>query len=740
MPADPADRLNDLLPYVHRLRDSSLGEPLRALLRVVNEQVDVIEEDIRRLYDNWFIETCEDWVVPYLADLIGHQPLRSGAADGPADRILSARRDVANTIANRQRKGTVALLEQIAADVGRWPARAVEFYAHLALFQQVRLYGNGVLSDQRRLERGRTVDIRAGDAVDRIGGAFDELAHTVSVGRVTSTRTPRRHNIPSIGLFIWRLPGFPVTKAPAYCIDRARGRYTFSVLGNDSPLVARPLPEPAPTHIADETNVPEFIRRRAFDERALHYYGPARSLFVWRDADRKPVPVKDVVAADLSAWAYKPRGAEVAIDPVLGRIAFSPEEAPEAGVWVSYSYAFPDRLGGGEYSRPGRGLAGSAIYRVGGSADYATLMAAVRAWEQDKQNNPDNPGRGHAVIEICDSGIYEEPIEISLVSGDRLELRAAPLTRPVLRLQNWKTNMPDSMYIHGVPLTEENCSKDAAQAGGQAPRVLLEGLLITGRGVRITGSIGEVRVRHCTLVPGWSIGQDCAPASETEPSIELAETVADLFLDHSIAGTVLIRENRLDTEPVTVAVSGSVLDATRLGNHALSGPEGQPALARLTVERSTILGDVCVQALDLGEDSIFAAGIQVTRRGSGCMRFSYIPPGSRTPRRFQCQPDLVLAAIRQRVDQGLLDPADVPRLEERERSRVQPLFESMRYGTPTYGRLAKGCPAEIGEGAHDESEMGVFHDLFQPQRLSNLRTRLDQYTPASMDSGIIFIT
>jgi len=33
--------------------------------------------------------------------------------------------------------------------------------------------------------------------------------------------------------------------------------------------------------------------------------------------------------------------------------------------------------------------------------------------------------------------------------------------------------------------------------------------------------------------------------------------------------------------------------------------------------------------------------------------------------------------------------------------------------------------------------MGVFHDLFQPQREVNLRTRLDEFTPAGSNAGII---
>ena len=51
------------------------GQAARALLQVIGEQVDLVEEDIAQLYDNWFIETCEDWVVPYIADLVGYRPV-----------------------------------------------------------------------------------------------------------------------------------------------------------------------------------------------------------------------------------------------------------------------------------------------------------------------------------------------------------------------------------------------------------------------------------------------------------------------------------------------------------------------------------------------------------------------------------------------------------------------------------------------------------------------------------------
>jgi hypothetical protein len=71
------------------------------------------------------------------------------------------------------------------------------------------------------------------------------------------------------------------------------------------------------------------------------------------------------------------------------------------------------------------------------------------------------------------------------------------------------------------------------------------------------------------------------------------------------------------------------------------------------------------------------------------------------------------------------------------RQLVVPVFESTRYGTPSYPRLGPTCPAEIVRGADDESEMGALHDLYEPQRLANLRARLEQYTPARSDTAVL---
>ena len=84
-----------------------------------------MRRSIDRLWEDQSIETCDDWVIPYLADLLATNLVPSMDARGQ-------RLDVANTIYYRRRKGTVALLEQLAADVTGWDARVIEFFRRLA--------------------------------------------------------------------------------------------------------------------------------------------------------------------------------------------------------------------------------------------------------------------------------------------------------------------------------------------------------------------------------------------------------------------------------------------------------------------------------------------------------------------------------------------------------------------------------------------------------------------------------
>jgi hypothetical protein len=757
------DRLYELLPLIYRMRDAEQGYPLQALLRVVTEQVNVVEADIDQLYDNWFIETCAEWLVPYVGELVGYRLVHEAGEPGEIttpqgrrrNKILIPRREVANTVAYRRRKGTLALLELLANDVAGWPARAVEFFKLLGWAQHL---------NHLRPARGRTVDMRQGQALDYLDGPFDQLAHAVDVRRINSQRTHGRYNIPSVGLFIWRLKVYSVTKTAAYCLEQVSPRaYTFSILGNDTPLYNKPQPEPEATHIAEPLNLPITIRRRPFedevrvtDERgneytqaSADYYGAGKSLLIWvpdwpRKGAEQPIPRSQIIPADLSDWQYLAPRNHIAVDPERGRIIFPSRQLPRQGVWVTYHYAFSADIGGGEYERPLSQPSHYKLYRVCPDKEncYQTIGAALTAWANEE------PKPLSAVIEIDHNGVYTEPLRFSLGQNEYLQIRAANGKRPVIRLLDYMAERPDAFMITG-------------EAGS---RLVLDGLLIFGRGLQIHGperdheaatAISEdlcrITIRHCTLVPGWSLENDCKPQRPSEPSLELIDTQARVSIERSIIGSIQVTADAVQTDPIPIHISDSILDATSADCdephcEALGAPGWPLAHAILTIRRSTVFGRIHIHAIELAENSIFMGCITVGRRQSGCMRFCYVTPGSRTPRRYRCQPDLAQQVIAETLRQAAQDSeepepdeATIQAAQALEQERVRPQFNSTRYGVPTYCQLATACAEEIKRGADDESEMGVFHDLYQPQRAANLRTRLDEYTPAGMNAGLILV-
>lgn len=721
------DRLYKLLPYIYQLRDHEQGEPLRALLQIIYEQVEIVEEDITQLYENCFIETCEDWVVPYIGDLIGYTPVHEAGEPGEIitqqgklrNKILIPRREIANTIRYRRRKGSLALLEQLANDVAGWPARAVEFYKLLGWTQPVNYPG---------LLQGRMVDLRQNDALDKLDGPFDELAHTVDVRRINSHLTQGRYNIPSVGLFVCRLKVYSVTETPVTSLEQ-HNCYTFSVLGNNTPLYTHWERELEPTQIAGESNLPVPIRRHAFTEpvkrrASASYYGENMSLAIWApnwpaNGAIQPIPREKIVPADLRDWErYHPVRNTVAVDPVLGRILFPPRQSPKKGVKVSYYYGFSTDMGGGEYARTLSQPSEYTLYQIGPEQKLKSINEGLAQWQKDQlanMNDQEAKQVQNAVIEITDSGLYEERLHIALKEKQSLQIRGANYKRPV------------------ICLSDRPCQFSVC---GEADSYFtLDGLLIAGRGLQVErsqmeGSIAGVIIRHSTLVPGWSLKADCQPSQLEEPSIDITNANPCITIEHSIIGSIQVNIDEVGLDPVPIRISDSILDATGSdcdgpACEAIGASGSGIAHAVLTIVRSTVFGCIDTHALELTENSIFMGTVRVARRQRGCMRFCYVRPVSRTPKRYNCQPDL--------AEQGAEDNS----AKLLAQARVRPQFNSARYGTPTYCQLAESCAEEIKRGADDESEMGVFHHLFQPQREANLRTRLEEYIPARADVGII---
>jgi hypothetical protein len=69
-----------------------------------------------------------------------------------------------------------------------------------------------------------------------------------------------------------------------------------------------------------------------------------------------------------------------------------------------------------------------------------------------------------------------------------------------------------------------------------------------------------------------------------------------------------------------------------------------------------------------------------------------------------------------------------------------PHFTSLRYGDPGYAQLRSATARVIREGADGGGEIGVTHPLYQPQRETNLRIRLDEYLRFGLAAGIFYVT
>ena len=738
------DRLYNLMPAVYRERDEKVGSPLRDLLRLVTEQADILHTDIQLLWDNFFIETCERWAIPYIGDLVSNNLLHDAqnlrAPDttrdlfpdlsGPDLRPTNAirtRADVAKTIYYRRRKGTLPMLEELARDVTGWAAHAVEFFELLIWSQNL---------NHLRLFSAGCPDLRDPEAVDRLNGAFDFMSHTVDV------RSPRQdegwYNIRNIGFFLWRLRSYPAQNVVAR-VGAQPWQYHFSPLGNPAPLFSRLRREGDEAGLATELHVPGPIRPAAFYRDlsqaptpplpdATEFYGlfepfqgslmranTNASLVIIRDG--VPVPPGQVRCRDLENWS-QPVGNSVGVDVRRGRMAFGTTFVPAQGVDVFYHYGFSADLGGGPYQRskwpvdPEVPAVRLTVRESGVAPDFPTLTAALNAWVLQ--------GRPNTVITILDNRNYSLTSPLSLADNGFLVIQAADRERPHI-------DVGGELQITGDHPGAE---------------LTLSGLLVEGA-LHLTGETQRLRLLHTTLVPGRSLRDDGTPAtllpSITVDGVEAGGARINAALRLQIAFSIT-GPLRLPTHADSLVLLDSIVDG--LGNTAIaatgtSSDPGPPG----TLDRVTIFGGSFFRKLPMASEVIFTQPVVASQKQDGCVRFSFVPDASITPRRYRCQPDLEIATQIEKAEKiGPLTSAQRSAIIAPIRSRMVPSFTSIHYGAPGYGQLRLSCPLEIRTGAEDGSEMGVFCHLKQPQRETNLRIRLEEYLPFGLDPGVIYVT
>ena len=650
-------------PGATRLRrqlDRRSAGPLRALVEILAEQIAVLEDDLEQLEDDQFIETCAEWVVPYLGELVGAR----GLAEVAGGR-LSRRAQVANALAYRRRKGAAAILEQLARDVTGWDAAVVEYFQRLDWSQ----YMNHI-----RPEAAATVSLRGASGREPLDGPFSNAARTAEVRRTASGRG--KFNIPNVGIHLWRVQAFPWTDTPAFRHDARR--FSFHPLGLDTPLFNLRRTEETITRLATPDNVAHPLQRSDVRRRLAFHYGRDNSFAV--SVNGNEVPRARVAICDLSGWDNT-AGAGLSVDPELGRMVFSEDQPAGARVAGVFRYGFGMAMGGGEYGRAAT-LA----------ADLAPVHAVQGGGAAALQNALDAAASGGAV-EIRDSGVYAGALAIHAGAGAGIELRSADRARATLRL-----------------------SGDLVVSGEDDAALTLNGLLLDGGAIVIPETVPSgrpnrlrrLRLVHCTLRPG-------------APPVSIVAAVPELTieLESSIAGALRVAGT------AEVSIQNSIVDAGAFTAAAYAALDGGGPGAPATIRNSTLIGKLHTRVLRLASNSIFLAGlatadtwsapVRAARLQEGCVRFSYLPLDAQAPRRHRCRP---------------ASAAEAP--------RIRPVFGSLDYGDSSYALLHPSTPAEILNGADDQSEMGAFHDLFLPQREAALRAGLREHLRFGLEAGVFY--
>lgn len=708
-----------LLPEHHRASDSADLDrrgPLQELLARIGAQVAETRRGIDRLWDDAYIETASDWVVPYLADLVATRLVPSLDARGQ-------RLDVLHTIRNRRSKGTVWLLERLANDVTGYPVRVVEFFDALGRTRHGLDPAIGMpaespdpagalrLQRQRRLTGALTGSSAGGwaDLRDPLGamlvdGPFDEFHHTADVRR--GRGDTGWYGIAKVGVFLWRTKTLRVDRATPVPVSGCPGQYTFDPTGRQIPLFLRPTRtvqgeraemawQPAPSW-----QLPSPLSQLLWDaivEAALPGSGGGPGPTAYPDPEAARIwPESLSVGATGSGGVLELD--ELVVWPEVGRFRVLPGGPDD--VEAAYHHGLFGRIGAGPYDRRRPGALPTPdplpVERIDGGSPIAlpNAIAAVG-------------GAGTVLVE--DGRTLTATGDAAAVTD--LAIRADDGERAVVR------TAPGSMW------TFTGAGGGGATAGS---RLRLEGLLVSGTDLRVRGRFERVEVTCCTLDPGgsgaartppsvWDVAVDGRDLTSTTLWIE--GTVRTLVVDRSITGPIRVAAGGLveELEIVDSVVQGlpTALDEPGLALETSAG--------LTTLTRTTLLGPASLHRLEASE-SILHDLVRVRNAQDGCVRFSAWATGSALPRRYES------------VE---LPPA-------------APIFVSRRYGEWGYAQLSDGADSAIRSGntrgtpsvltgSRDGSEQGAFCRDIAAIKDASLLIKAQEYLPVGLAPVLVHL-
>jgi len=739
--------LFDRLPAIHKIKDEELQGPLQAYLAPVETAFNAVKDSIDALYHDLFIDTCADWVIPYIGDLLGTSHL----AGAP----WTLRADVADTILLRRAKGTLGAVERLAHDLTGWGAYPVELRENLVWAQALNHQrpDRGGAPAYAQPPYGRHTVIRGGFATIRdpavlaqLGTAYDTFARFPDVSTVQPYQL--KYNLPNLAVFLWRLASYEVEREPTLASPtpattssggtfvarffvhplgrsvRMFGRSTYDP--DVRPIVLTPLdeqPSPIPrARLGPEPADPIGVANPAAYVEVLEYdpatVTPANPLPVTGKPIQIHVPLNLFTApatirgANLCAWegglapALAPN--EIAIDPVIGRIAIGVTTQADADLLaaklvLTYRYAAVGPVGAHPTARDELPDGTPAAIVVGSAA--APTLAAALSGLSSSSTTP-------LVVEIDDDAIHDfDANDVGggndLVVGRPLILRATEGRRPLVRLKQ--------------PLSFVTAALDDSVAN---TTVRIEGIFFTaGTGwadsdpliTRV--AIEALDLRGCTLDPGGYLVLDGTPGgSRAKPrtamrlaadygfsTTDLAkfEALPSLELTRTIAGSLFV-----DPDAYTIALASTIIDATDLAATAIAG-SGDPTTtyaANTHIDGVTIFGKTRVHQIS-GQGGIFTGTLTVDDDQTGCLKLCWFSnTGDRLPQNADClkAPDARL------------------------------VFTSEVFGHEAYAQLALDCDPRILNRGPDDDQMGAYGFLLEAHKWANLTIRLREFTPVGV--------
>jgi hypothetical protein len=583
-----SDKLWNLLPAIYRSLDTDVfnsNGPLRELVNRVGLQAAILRRSIDRLWEDQSIESCDDWVIAYIGDLLATNLVSSLDARGQ-------RLDVAKTIYYRRRKGTVAVLEEIAANITGWDARVVEFFRRLGRtrhnFDPAIARQDITAADDLSLQLAESLvgfwthsqiggwaDLRNAygaphaqspfsiNTANQPASAFDEYFHTADfrAGRGRSGW----YNIANLGVFLWRLESFGVDQTTPVQVHHAsppEDCYTFDPTGRQIPLFAassRPLGDtwvspqewqlPTPIRMPllrySLTNPLQQPLYAALDSDGITLQPNSLGIFTKPDSFYELIDVSEVTAFPQAEGAVH----RIMVFPETGVFQVL-RPALDGPITVTYHYGFSAPLGAGPYDRRVVGqlpnpTPGPFNSVTGGGSALSLLSTA--------------PSTG--TISVNDSLTYTEAPDI--VAVDQFTLTALNQARPVIRT---------------VP---KHSAHRWAITGNPGSSLVLEGLLLSGRDVVLRGSFSSVTITCCTFDPG-NAGSDGSVFARSFDGRDLRPTrlwleaqIQQLTVDRSILGPIRTRnwgqlENLTITDSVIQTIPTS--DSTLLWVHDIKDP------------------------------------------------------------------------------------------------------------------------------------------------------------------------